>query len=343
MPPRQVLSIQYLRGLAALLVVLHHARNPQPWLFNPLDGFMFGAAGVDVFFVISGFIMFTAARSEAVADFARRRLLRVAPLYWLATLGFLTFSLVLNPDGVTGWTPAHLVKSLLFIPHESPIHPGEAWPLLVPGWTLNFEMFFYAVFAVAIVSGRVVLTTCAIILGLVAFGLLVRPAGPIAAAYTSPLMLEFLAGVLVGKAWASRPFAVLWPLLPLGVAALLLVASPAVAPEWHALGRMVPAVAIVIGALALEPLARARPSAGLKLVGDASYAIYLSHIPTLMVVTGTLKRLPLEGWPQFAVLVAAAVAASVAVGVAVHLWVETPLLRQLGRMGRARRPAVATA
>ena len=70
-------SVQYLRAVAALLVVLHHARSPKPWLFNPLEDFMGGTTGVDIFFVISGFIMFTAARSEQVGTFVWRRLVRV--------------------------------------------------------------------------------------------------------------------------------------------------------------------------------------------------------------------------------------------------------------------------
>jgi exopolysaccharide production protein ExoZ len=79
-------SIQYLRAFAVLLVIFHHARNPKPWLHNALQSYTSGEAGVDIFFLISGFIMFTAARNEHYSDFLKRRVIRIMPMYWLATM-----------------------------------------------------------------------------------------------------------------------------------------------------------------------------------------------------------------------------------------------------------------
>src|SRR4051812_15604241 len=84
---QQLLSIQYLRGVAAVLVVMHHfLHQGGPSTIPGFDEVLFGAKGVDVFFVISGFIIYTVARHESIVEFWRRRIIRVAPLYWLATL-----------------------------------------------------------------------------------------------------------------------------------------------------------------------------------------------------------------------------------------------------------------
>ena len=90
-PNRQIISLQYLRAVAALLVVFHHVRNPGNGLFNPISHWNFGQAGVDMFFLISGYIMYAVARQERPVRFLQRRIVRIVPLYWIATL-FLLFS-----------------------------------------------------------------------------------------------------------------------------------------------------------------------------------------------------------------------------------------------------------
>ena len=141
-------TIQYLRAIAAMMVVWHHAREQLPGLkfFFPSE---FGPSGVDLFFVISGFIMVaTTTGPGRPFNFIARRLIRVVPLYWLLTCTMVALAWKLPQLFRTiDLAPAHVLQSLLFIPHYSPSFPGMAWPVLVPGWTLNFEMFFYAVFA----------------------------------------------------------------------------------------------------------------------------------------------------------------------------------------------------
>jgi len=326
---RNVLYIQYLRGIAAMLVVLHHARNPQPWLFDPLANVSYlGGAGVDIFFVISGFIMFIAARNEAVGDFIQRRLTRIVPLYWLATLLLLVITIV-RSDPIAEAPPSHVIESLLFIPHFSPSRPGEILPLLIPGWTLNFEMFFYAVFAIAIISGRIIWTTASLICGLVLLGFILQPHGAISSTYTDPVLLEFLAGVMIGKAFLIYPFHRLWLLLPIGIAAFILVALPGFPQDWRAVVHGIPAVIIVIGVLAVEARGHLLQSRVLKLIGDASYSIYLSHGFTLIFVFAAWRRIPLHGWPQFVGMTGSALAAAALVGIAGHLMVEKPLLQRL--------------
>jgi exopolysaccharide production protein ExoZ len=108
----------------------HHLRNPEPWLFNPVSHWLFGLSGVDIFFVISGFIMFTAARDEPPLEFCRRRVIRIIPMYWIATFGLIFLSLL--GFGVPPHDWAQFVKSLLLIPHYNPMLPDQIWPYLVP-------------------------------------------------------------------------------------------------------------------------------------------------------------------------------------------------------------------
>ena len=122
------------------------------------DGFwLFGQAGVDIFFVISGFIMWvtTHDRPTTPLRFMTNRIVRIVPLYWLITLAVaaMAFAVPSLFRGVV-LTPEHVIKSLLFIPHYYPGMPTRVWPLLLPGWTLNYEMVFYLVFAIALLLPR---------------------------------------------------------------------------------------------------------------------------------------------------------------------------------------------
>ncbi|MEY9103377.1 peptidoglycan/LPS O-acetylase OafA/YrhL [Sinorhizobium fredii] len=141
-------TIQYLRAAAALAVVVFHAAEKTG------HDFAVGAAGVDVFFVISGFIMWVISdrRPLTPAKFIWDRIRRIVPIYWFATAVMIAGALAgLFPN--LALTLDHVLASLFFIPFRSP-SSGEIWPLLVQGWTLNFEMLFYAVFAASLLLPR---------------------------------------------------------------------------------------------------------------------------------------------------------------------------------------------
>ena len=154
-----IVSIQYLRAVAALLVVFYHTIyqiKEYQGLFES-GIWRFGASGVDIFFVISGFIMWVtaAARPTRPLAFMRNRIVRIVPMYWIVTLGLFTLSSILpNAIMIVDTTPGHLARSLLFIPHPDPAQPERLWPLLLTGWTLNYEMFFYSIFACALLLPR---------------------------------------------------------------------------------------------------------------------------------------------------------------------------------------------
>lgn len=321
----KICSIQYLRAIAALGVVAFHALESSP------HRFVTGAAGVDVFFVISGFIIWTvSAREPRPSLFLRRRLWRIAPAYWIATLLVAALA-IMRPHLL--WRvepqPGHLLLSLGFIPHLDPF--GRLYPLLIQGWTLNYEAFFYVLFAVLLFLPRrwQLPSLLAAMLGLAALGWTLRPASPVAHTYTDPLLLEFAAGVALAAArdrgWLAGPLKGAG-LVVLALAGFALTADRDLesdALRWVYWGA--PAVALVAGAICLEQ-ARAVPNLGwLTLLGDASYSIYLFHVPILAVVSRVTATAPIP------VQLAASLAAAALGGLVAFRFVERPL----GRLARA--------
>ena len=151
----QLHSIQILRAAAAMAVVLFHLGDSLARNFGlfPSNPFPAGSDGVDVFFVISGFIMcYTTAGVDqrSPADFAMKRAARIIPIYYLMTLVLFAVGLVMPSLLASGSaTFEQLAKSLLFIPYERA--NGAVAPVLFLGWTLNYEMFFYAIFTIALI------------------------------------------------------------------------------------------------------------------------------------------------------------------------------------------------
>jgi exopolysaccharide production protein ExoZ len=126
-----ILSIQYLRGIAAIAVLLFHASETYDL------GFRIGAAGVDLFFIISGIVMWvtTSQKNISPSVFMRRRIIRIVPMYWVATL--VTYACIsLRPNFFYGQHPSlmDLFTSLLFLP---PIKDGALHPIVLQGWTLS--------------------------------------------------------------------------------------------------------------------------------------------------------------------------------------------------------------
>lgn len=326
----EIISIQYLRGVAALLVVLHHARNPNDWLFNPLASFTGGESGVDVFFVISGFVMAIAATKESFRDFAIRRVIRVVPLYWIITGLFISLRVIASPAEMEPLTIQHLVKSLLFIPHFSPIYPGNIWPALVPGWTLNFEMFFYLLFALGIIVGRPILLVCAVVPLLVLAGFIGDFRDPIIVTYTSPLLFEFILGVVLGVIFKRNgvPAIIGW-LTPAAI--VLLLFPDLISQENQIACRISGATVLVAAALSLEPRVKKLPLRALKMLGDISYSLYLTHLIALAVASNIFRRLPINDWLQFTLYLAFALLGSCLLGYLTHRFVEKPLTQHLRR------------
>jgi exopolysaccharide production protein ExoZ len=316
-----------------MLVVIFHAASS---LDPTLTSFRVGNAGVDIFFVISGFVMWSATsrRDVTPSTFLRQRLIRLVPLYWVFTLA-LVGAWAAMPSGAHILTPSapHVLRSLAFVPALDPL--GRVFPYLTQGWTLNYEMFFYLLFAGALTlpAQRRLLPVASVLLALPLLGLLVATPQQIRVmpplVLLSPLLVEFLLGLVLAAAAESdwRPHAAwCWAALAAGVAALIALPPPPGDDEWT---RLIvygaPAFLIVGGAVGIERSDRGlRPGRFPLLLGAASYSIYLSH-PFAIAAAGRLLPKSAGMWP----FAGAAVLASVVLGVIVYEMMERPLLKWL--------------
>jgi exopolysaccharide production protein ExoZ len=288
-------ALQGLRAAAALMVVTVHA----------VPGFVIGQAGVDIFFVISGFIMVHASERAfgqpgAPVRFITRRLIRIVPLYW-ATTAVLLVEMLWKYHGLAAAHESveYVLASFLFIPFPGP--DGTVSPLHGVGWTLNYEMFFYAIFAVAL-RFRAQLAAALVILLLAGLAGLhaALPDLPVQLHFWSdPIILEFALGVAIAMVlrrtgdW-PRPLGPLLLLASCGWFGWLAVHASGGSPrlvEWG-----LPAALAVLGAATMRELADGKLRRLLLFGGDASYALYLTHTLTLAAIA----RLFPEAWPGHA-------------------------------------------
>lgn len=347
---QRLVSLQALRGIAALAVVVFHLRGVELKYFGDasvLDELgRYADAGVDLFFVLSGFVMTTISvgrytQPGAGSRFLAKRAWRVLPLYWM----FTTFVVVLMgivPSMVnSSYTGQSALASYFLIPHEQ-------MPLLTVGWTLVHEAYFYLVFAalLALIPERLI-PAC-----LVVWAALISAAGsmPGSAAspahylVTNPLTYEFIAGALLGVYWRRVPVWMAVPLMAGGIglaiaaAVLLPAAGPSTVSVWTRVALFGTAgVLLVAGTVRFESIGRLHVPAPLIKMGDYSYSLYLSHV-FVISAAGRAWTLfyPAPGAVGHWVFVATTVVACCAVGHAVHRWVERPLLALPDRLRVAR-------
>ncbi|MBN9222956.1 MAG: acyltransferase [Mesorhizobium sp.] len=317
----EIHSIQYLRGLAAVAVVCFHV-NQQ--FGGPFD---VGAAGVDLFFVISGFIMWvtTSGRSTQPWRFISRRVTRIVPLYWIVTL--LTASAIfLKPcffyDHML--SPLNFFGSLVFVPV---LEKGLPHPVLPQGWTLSYEMMFYLIFALTLFLGE--RRRFGMVVGLlVGISLLhfFLPMG-YARALTRSLVLEFAAGIIIGRLWTEGIRLPMAAALTLACCGFLLLAGSELL-GWEAprvLRWGVPAALIVAGAVFAERASPFRPVRLFTFLGEASYSIYLWHLLTAVTATSLALLFGVPAGLQPALIIIVSLAAPALL----YLAVEKPLLRLL--------------
>jgi exopolysaccharide production protein ExoZ len=329
----KLFSLQLLRAVAATGVVIAHVRYDLFHHFalsKVLPGVLnAGTAGVDLFFVISGFVMVYSSeslfgRDRAAAIFLTRRVARIVPLYWLMSAVMIAYCAA-RGFAASDTGPAHAALSFLFIPYPRP--SGEMSPVYGVGWTLNYEMFFYAVFALCLAARReVTVVRVGIALVVLAAAGGVWPGLPGAlAVWADPIVLEFVLGMMLAVAYRRGVCVPVWAAAPMLIAALGLILAynewgTVLLPRW--LGFGVPA-ALVVAAFAL--MERDVAIGWIDRVGDASYALYLCH----PMVIAAARMLSLRGYIDPAAMpwayLCGVTAASIGVALLLHRLVEAPL------------------
>jgi exopolysaccharide production protein ExoZ len=347
-------SIHLLRAIAALIVVVHHI--PQflaSRVSFPIATFEAGAAGVDIFFVISGFVMYcaTASRPETWHGFLAKRAIRVIPMYWLVTLA-VTAAVWVAPSAFTHFRVSldQLLRSLFFLPTYE---QGYIRPVIAVGWTLHYEMMFYGLVAAGL-SVRPRRASSIAAFALVAASLLgwlfslPRPYSAWQMLY--PITLEFALGV--GLAHALHATSLLhWPRawrLTIALAAVALGTALIACTEpyglgWDRLGGWgAGAFGIVLGLALLEPELDQLPTLQRSYydLGAASYALYLVHGSIFPIVWKLLPRAAqASAWLSWLLLLIGPVLASILV----HYAIEARLTRALNRLRRGKKPSVSAA
>ncbi len=351
--------IQALRGVAALMVLAAHIKGAEldyggEGALLPFSLYL-GVTGVDLFFLISGFVMAHVALDgdrgpSAAARFLFNRAARIYPVYWAVTLALLVL---------------YAGKQALFAeatPFPNPVEtflllPDEVFPLVPVGWTLVHELYFYLIVTFFVLQRKIgVLTFLGLWAAVVAAAHLagVADTNPWTRVAFSPLTFEFIGGAGIallvrrGAAGLALPALIAGALI---VLALSIFLAPALYPDAVAdFSRRVlifgpPFALILYGAAALEAKSGARAPKWLISAGDASYSLYLVHVPVFLVVGKTLSLFLPDGAFDNPVLIACYIAGSLAAAFAVHHWFEKPALAAAKRLGDAlfrRRQAAPT-
>lgn len=352
----QLQNVQALRGIAAIAVLFAHIHGSEHSLAG---GGVFpqqlrmGVVGVDLFFLISGFVMaMVAARTpegtRGAVRFAYNRAARIYPLYWLAT--FTVIAVYVARDTLLGTqTPLGAVlPSLLLLPQTE-------LPTLSVGWTLIHEMYFYIVFSIILMAAPkrkgLLLALWGAIIAVASF---IGPHGSAWAALAfSPLTFEFLAGAAIfyflqrsNGRWGA-------PALGLGAVITLSLMVTFDEGDWarlddhgvRALTYGPPFALIVYGAAALERTKKMTAPGWFTATGDASYALYLFHWPIVIVLNKGVESLIGDKGPwDNLLLILSCASVSIAAALIIHRFVERPVLGQTRKLGdrliKAQRPPV---
>jgi len=325
-----LIHIQILRFVAATAVVVFHAiATGKAYLGVSGDStlfkiFEYGHYGVDLFFVISGFIItYATERSNpSPLQFLRRRVERIIPVYWFLTLLIVTLALLMpQVFRGTNWLDIHhLATSLFFVSFTDGVPP-----LLYVGWSLEYEMFFYLLVGLLLFRQKDAWNGVLILLSLLVIAGQTRAISEFSGYWRflmDPIILEFAFGVLAAQIFCGKRIAIPG-LVAVGCAcAAVLLAVPA----HRAFIVGLPSTLLVLGAAYLS---RARPAPApfetmMARLGDASYSIYLVQVLSLPAAGKLAARL----WPTVPLdlFIAASTAATVVAAYGLYLFIEKPAL-----------------
>ncbi|MEG6508170.1 acyltransferase [Methyloligella sp. 2.7D] len=334
---RTFLSIHYLRGIAALGVLLFHAEGFLEGYGSqqlPHDLTTIGKAGVDIFFVISGFILtLVMGSSRGQTEFMLGRLARVGVPYWCVTLVLVAATLAL-PSAFRSfdWSGTDLLLSLSFIP--SVARESSISPILEPGWTLCLEMLFYILLAASLSlapsfrSAAVSAALCA----LVGIGLMLQlpQGGGVVWFFTQAVLVEFCFGIVIAqlflKGWRTGKGPAL-ALIGLALAgfAVAVMFPPGSYTAMRPVTYGIPAALLVAGTVLLEGAGGWFENRVLAFLGTISYSLYLTHVLALAVTAKILSG-HVSGLGGDLVMLVAAIGAALAGGYIFYQLVERPAL-----------------
>lgn len=329
-----------LRAIAAILVVFQHALElgskygGNSWLFQSFQFSAFGRSGVDIFFVISGFVMVISSRNKIgkpgnFINFLVRRIIRIVPIYWFYTTAAVCI-LICFPQIFQNlkFDFMHTLASYFFLPYPNSMAVNR--PVLHMGWTISYEMYFYLIFGCFLSTSLPRLLN--LIAALFTFSWLISFAieakHPLFLMFTDCVMLEFIMGCYIGYLYLrtnTLPHALCWILVIAGTTVTLWFSMNSPDDAWpRFITCGLPAAAMVAGLANFEKNNRLRTPTIFIPLGDSSYSLYLIHFFTLPIIGKIgnavgLAMYSLDG------LILLAVVLSVVAGHISYLFLEKPV------------------
>ena len=300
MQPYFLNNLQLLRAIAAIFVTLLHiegavslySASPEDSIFKVFKNI--GWAGVDLFFVLSGFMMVYVSADKvgvkhAPVDFLKARIIRIAPLYWLVTSA--TLALLLVYPTIFRWLALdwwHVIASYMFLPAQNML--GLVQPLVPVGWTLSYEMYFYAIFALGLLLPNLWWLMVTITVYFTA-SVLLQPYSDPSNIYsqflTNSILLEFVLGAWAGIGFFKNRLPNTALCILLIISCILWVGIVGYRDELQTLNRVIlwgiPCLCLIYALITLEKKNIFVTPAWIVAIGNSSYALYLTHYFVLAI------------------------------------------------------------
>jgi len=331
--------IQVFRGIAALLVVAYHLTIRSAEILNQtlLFGiFKFGYAGVDFFFVLSGFIIYYVHKQDIgkpkrFKEFISKRLVRIYPIYLLITLLILPVYLIGYGDDYKTDIGV-IIKSLLLLPQDKGIYP-----VLNVGWTLSFEALFYIIFSVAILLKPKVTSIVFGVWVLMVGGMFISELQGLEVTNNTLINfvfnshnLEFIFGGIAAYLVTSKNIRYGKYLMLLGIVWILSSSiNNYLYGEFYVhpiIGYGIPSTLIILGAAAYDLRTPSQPPEILMYIGDASYSVYLTHFVLLTAMLLGFLKLGIIDFIGYQVAMVVIPVGTLVIGCLVYSYIEKPML-----------------
>jgi peptidoglycan/LPS O-acetylase OafA/YrhL len=330
----QLTTLQAGRAVAAIMVVLFHIEififpdrlYPGSGIFEPFE---IGYSGVEFFFALSGFLMAYIhtrhfGQVARAGSYLKKRVGRIYPTYWALFVPLVVLWMV-----VPGAGPETIGLGQFF--YDLSLLPTKGEPMLAVAWTLQFEMFFYVMFMLAILSKRVGVGALALWFGVCFIGLFL-PQRPFPLQFlTSEYNLIFLGGMLAAYGFEHMKRVWIWPAFGFGIACFLAVGLADLYGAWPL---SVPFRTVFVGAAAsliVASLAAGEAKRGwsapkfLGAIGDASYSLYLVHMPLMTMGAAVMIKLGINAWMPMPVMLVGLIGGCVIASLIMHHLIEKPL------------------
>jgi exopolysaccharide production protein ExoZ len=321
-----LVSIQFLRAFASIIVVLHHiAYKDKIYGNNILNFFTFGEIGVDIFFIISGYIMMysTHRKSVTATTFIKNRIIRIIPLYWTLTIIGLIIFLIL-PDKVNSSGGETVIFESFFL------LPTEGKYLIQNGWTLRYEFLFYFIFMISLFLQNKRFIPI-IIISLIFIGQIVDTDSTFLKFITHNLLLEFLFGIFLYffyQRYKKDNILLSIILLILSIISLYYFMENSEIIKSRAIYYGIPALLFCASFLLLENKLQKFKRIILPL-GDSSYSLYLIHPFILVGNVIVIKKFHFQSIFYDLLLIFSMLISSIIFGILTYKYIEIKQINYL--------------